>query len=88
MPGAEGPNLVAGEWVAKAEEDLTTAAHTLRLGRSCPTGAVCFHAQQTVEKYLKAYLVSRGTPFPKTHDIEDLGARMPAEARPDLSVEE
>ena len=40
MPGADGPNLVAGEWVAKAEEDLTTAAHTLRLGRSCPTGAV------------------------------------------------
>lgn len=54
MSGADRTGLVAAEWVAKAEEDLKTAAHTLKLGRSCPTATVCFHAQQSVEKYLKA----------------------------------
>ncbi len=34
----------------------------------------CFHAQQAAEKGLKAVLASRGTPFPKTHDIERLAA--------------
>ena len=45
------------EWIAKAENDLTTAVHTLRLGSECPTDTVCFHAQQCVEKYIKALLV-------------------------------
>jgi hypothetical protein len=34
------------EWLAKADNDLTTAAHTLTLGASSPTDTVCFHAQQ------------------------------------------
>lgn len=34
-----------------------------------PHDLVCFHAQQTAEKYLKAVLVERTTPFPMTHDL-------------------
>lgn len=33
---------------------------------------IAFHAQQAVEKYLKAYLTWHQVPFPKTHDIERL----------------
>jgi HEPN domain-containing protein len=88
MPEAESIGRVVAEWAAKAEEDLKTAAHTLKLGASCPTPMVCFHAQQAAEKYLKAYLVYQGTPFPKTHDIEELVARVPNRARPSLTVEE
>ena len=33
------------------------------------TYGVCFHAQQCAEKYLKAALVAKGSPFPKTHDL-------------------
>lgn len=88
MPGADSTDRVVAEWVGKAEEDLKTAAHLLKLGRSCPTATVCFHAQQSVEKYLKAYLVYRGTHFPKMHDIEELVARVPSNARPNLTVEE
>ncbi len=88
MRGVDNTGRVAAEWVAKAEEDLNTAAHTLKLGRSCPTATVCFHAQQSVEKYLKAYLVYRGLPVPKSHDIEDLVMRIPTQARPNLTVEE
>jgi hypothetical protein len=43
MPDAESVALVAAEWVARAEDDLKNAAHTLKLGRTCPTGTVCFH---------------------------------------------
>ena len=34
--------------------------------------AVCFHAEQCAEKYLKAWLVEQGADFPKTHDLEVL----------------
>jgi hypothetical protein len=34
MPGAENVHLVVAEWLAKAEDDLNTAAHTLKLGRA------------------------------------------------------
>jgi HEPN domain-containing protein len=32
----------------------------------------CFHAQQCIEKYLKALLQENGTAFPKTHQLEKL----------------
>jgi HEPN domain-containing protein len=84
MPKAEGVDRVVAEWASKAEEDLKTAAHMLRLEASSPTAIVCFHAQQAAEKYLKAYLVYRGTHFPKTHDVEELLALIPTGARPEL----
>ncbi len=34
--------------------------------------AVCFHAQQCAEKYLKAYLAEHDVPFPRTHMLVDL----------------
>jgi HEPN domain-containing protein len=33
---------------------------------------VCFHCQQSAEKYLKALLIEWGLPCPKTHRLEDL----------------
>jgi HEPN domain-containing protein len=63
--------------VAEAENDLKNAAHTLKLGRACPTDTVCFHAQQRAEKYLKAYLVWKHVPFRKTHAIKELVELMP-----------
>jgi HEPN domain-containing protein len=74
------------EWIAKADNDLKNAAHTLKLGVDCPTDTVCFHAQQCVEKYIKALLVFRATPFPKTHDIRALGALLPSGLRPSLDA--
>ena len=88
MPEAEAAAWVAAEWVTRAEDDLKNAAHTLRLGQAGPTGTVCFHAQQCVEKYLKAYLAWQGVPFPKTHEIEQLVSLMPVKARPTLSAVE
>ena len=36
--------------------------------------AVCFHAQQSAEKLLKAWLLEQGVPFPRTHDLAYLAA--------------
>ena len=54
MPERERLLAICREWVVKAENDLTNAAHVLKLGEACPTDTVCFHAQQCVEKYVKA----------------------------------
>lgn len=37
----------------------------------------CFHAQQSIEKYLKALLQELTTPFPKTHHLEKLVDLLP-----------
>ncbi|MBI4769435.1 MAG: HEPN domain-containing protein [Chloroflexi bacterium] len=87
---ADDPDVirVIHEWVLKAESDLIAAAHLLRLGASGPTDIVCFHAQQCVEKYIKALLVNHGLDFPRTHNLTMLASRLPAGARPDLTPEE
>jgi HEPN domain-containing protein len=61
------------EWVRYAEQDWQLAASLLRRKRP-PTVAVCFHAQQSAEKYLKALLLSRRLIFPRTHDLATLNS--------------
>ena len=80
--------FVVRQWVQKAENDLKNAAYTLKLGVNGPTDTVCFHAQQCVEKYLKALLVLHGIEFARVHHIGDLINRLPARLRPDLTPEE
>ncbi|HLE90656.1 MAG TPA: HEPN domain-containing protein [Anaerolineales bacterium] len=58
-------------WVEKAEEDWV-AANTLLRRKKPFKGIVCFHLQQSAEKYLKAILVLKGSAFPKTHDLTAL----------------
>ena len=88
MPGADERLNVARQWIQKAENDLKNAAYTLRMGKECPTDTVCFHAQQCVEKYVKALLVVQGTDFPRTHDISQLLALLPDGVRPPVTVQE
>ena len=57
------------KWLGKAEGDFHTARRELRARRQPNYDAACFHAQQGVEKYLKAVLVEAGLPFSKTHDL-------------------
>jgi HEPN domain-containing protein len=59
------------QWLLKADEDFNAAKSLLTYGESfLPT--VCFHSQQAVEKYLKAFLTYHQIEFPKTHDIDEL----------------
>lgn len=88
MPELDKVIIVIREWVSKAENDLKTAVHTLEMEDDCPTDTVCFHAQQCVEKYLKAFLVLEGIDFPKTHDIGKIAALLPQRIRLPLTLEE
>jgi len=74
------------EWVQKAENDLKSAEAILALGEKCPTDGVCFHAQQCIEKYIKALLVANKLDFPKTHDINALILLLPESMRPPIDV--
>jgi len=88
MHGNSEKAAVAREWIIKAENDFKTASHTLKMSSGCPTDTVCFHAQQCVEKYLKAFLVCKGIDFPRTHDVERLVALFPESIWLRLSIEE
>ncbi|MBM4143405.1 MAG: HEPN domain-containing protein [Lentisphaerae bacterium] len=57
------------EWISKAEADYFSAMREYRARKHVNHDAACFHAQQSVEKYLKAVLVDHGIPFPRTHDL-------------------
>ncbi|OGV70210.1 MAG: hypothetical protein A3K19_16530 [Lentisphaerae bacterium RIFOXYB12_FULL_65_16] len=57
------------EWIDKAEGDYFSALREYRARKHVNHDSACFHAQQCIEKYLKATLVRHRIPFPKTHDL-------------------
>jgi len=65
-------NAVLKEWIAKAEGDFATATRELAATEQPNYDAVCFHAQQCAEKYLKVLLIARGVTPPKIHDLAQL----------------
>ena len=62
---------LAKEWLNKAYEDYCVAERELNADPPA-FSAVCFHAQQAVEKTMKAILVESSIPFPRTHDLKFL----------------
>ena len=58
-------------WLLKAENDLKTARTMLKADPPV-TDVVCFHAQQCVEKCLKAFLVFADVHVKKTHYLPRL----------------
>ena len=59
------------QWIAKAGDDLIVIDKLTQF-EVVATSAVCFHCQQVVEKYLKAFLIAQGVEIRKTHNIEFL----------------
>ncbi len=62
-------NPITREWVSKAEGDFYSAQRELRAIKNPNYDAACFHAQQCIEKYLKALLIEAEIQFSKTHDL-------------------
>jgi len=56
------------DWIEKAEGDWKVARRELEAVDPV-WHVVCFLAQQSAEKYLKAALEERGVPCGKTHDL-------------------
>jgi len=69
----EPPNIV-DEWLLIAYDDLDTASFLFEHKHPQPLEIICYHCQQSVEKSLKAYLVSRGVEAPKLHDCAKICA--------------
>lgn len=57
------------EWIDKAEGDFATTQASYRTRKRPNYDAVCFHAQQCAEKYLKARLEEAGLAIPRTHNL-------------------
>jgi HEPN domain-containing protein len=76
---------IPGDLLALAREDLAVA-RTLDANEGISNAQSGFHAQQAVEKALKAVLAKHGVEFPYTHNIgllmrlcEDQGYELPAQ---------
>ena len=58
-------------WLKKAANDLKVVQYLLDI-EDAPLDIICFHCQQAVEKYLKAYLTWINIRITKTHDLESI----------------
>lgn len=58
----------AKEWFAIAESDLSSAAFLQKM-RPTPVEIICYHCQQSAEKYLKGFLSLKEADIQKTHDL-------------------
>ena len=68
------------EWIRKAESDYQAALALARRRKITFHDQVCFHCQQSAEKYLKARLEEANIRSPKTHDLDKLlGLLLPVE---------
>jgi HEPN domain-containing protein len=66
----KNPRDHARTLLAKASNDLAASEDILTAGRAYDMA--CFHAQQTVEKCLKALLASADEQYPLRHDLGEL----------------
>ncbi len=73
------------EWIKKAERDAGTATRESSVVIDANWDAVCFHAQQAVEKYIKGLLQEEEIPFSRTHDLSVL-LKLLLPLFPELSV--
>ncbi len=65
-------NPLALEWLVKADADFVTAQREARARKMPNYDAACFHAQQCVEKLLKAMMIHEGVVPPRSHDLSYL----------------
>jgi HEPN domain-containing protein len=59
---------IAIEWFKIAENDILSAEYLQNMS-PIPVEIICYHCQQSVEKYLKGYLALKGVEIIKTHDL-------------------
>jgi HEPN domain-containing protein len=72
-------------WLIKAGEDLE-AIRSLR-GNPLLTGVIAFHAQQCVEKCLKAVAEERKGTVPRVHDLRRLWEVVADQFEPTLDID-
>jgi HEPN domain-containing protein len=76
------PQEEGQRWLAFAREDLRIAELALQ---ETIFNQTCFHAQQCVEKCLKALIAAAGELLPRTHLLSDLLGHLPLASRSSLA---
>lgn len=64
-------NQVVENWLDKANDDLAFAKASLQEGLEFYP-QICFYLHQSVEKYLKAYIIARELDLKRIHDLTQL----------------
>ena len=59
---------VSKEWFQFAERDLESAKFLVNMYPK-PIEIICYHCEQSAEKYLKGYIIFIGNILEKTHDL-------------------
>ena len=70
----------AQRWFSEAVEEHLVAK-VLAEHERVPARAACFHSHLAAEKSLKAVVILRGIPFPKSHDLIRLAQLLPPDDR-------
>ncbi len=76
MPSSE-QNAAVKPWLDSARSDFALAC--VKKTRKIRYEHLCFHAQQTAEKSIKALLLSRNIEVPRTHDLAYVIDLLPAD---------
>lgn len=80
-----GPPPSFADWLERARNDFD-AMHATMVSAPRARDTIAYLAHQGVEKLLKAVLISRFTPPPRTHDLVEILRRTPPELRDDPGV--
>ena len=67
-----GKETILQQWLDKANDDLRSAEYLSTMYHPTPDEIICFHCQQSAEKYLKAFMFTHDNDPEKTHDLEEL----------------
>ncbi|TVM01667.1 MAG: DNA-binding protein [Candidatus Brocadia sp. WS118] len=62
---------IAKEWFKIAEADLSSAEFLQNM-HPVPIEIICYHCQQSTEKYLKGFLALKGEKIKRAHDLVPL----------------
>lgn len=68
----EEKNEYLKNWLFRAKEDIAVIDSLFGTDPVLYASTICFHAQQAVEKFLKAFLIYHNIDFPRTHDLDYL----------------
>ena len=71
-PNEPKPATAEARALLRAAERDSKTVELLLQHPDAPISSVCFHAQQYMEKAMKAVLVSNAVIFRRTHDLEEL----------------
>ena len=67
-----GKSEILQQWLDKGNDDLRSAEYLSTMHHPTPDEIICFHCQQSSEKYLKGFLFLHDIEPPKTHNLIEL----------------